>query len=46
MDRVCLLRTLREQLEASVESVATELLQIIGSRDGAGPYAEVLPKGD
>ncbi|MEC7985416.1 MAG: hypothetical protein VX278_09645 [Myxococcota bacterium] len=46
MDRVCLLKTLREQLEASVESVATELLQIIGSRDGAGPYAEVLPKGD
>ena len=46
MDRVSLLRTLRLQLEASVESVATELMQLIGSRDGAGPYADVLPKGD
>ena len=46
MDRVALLKTLRQQLEASVGSVANELLQLIGSRDGAGPYADVLPKGD
>lgn len=46
MDRVSLLKTLRLQLQASVESVATELMQLIGSRDGAGPYADVLPKGD
>ncbi len=43
-DRVRLLKTLREQLQNSVEQASTELLQLIGSRDGAGPYAEVLPQ--
>jgi hypothetical protein len=43
-DRVRLLKTLREQLQNSVEQASTELLQLVGSRDGAGPYAEVLPQ--
>ena len=43
MERVQLLSTLRQQLQASVEQAAGELLQLIGSRDGAGPYASVLP---
>jgi hypothetical protein len=43
MDRVSMLSTLRKQLEV-VQEVSTELLQLIGSRDGAGPYADVLPK--
>lgn len=43
-DRVSLLKTLREQLQNSVEQASTELLQLIGSRDGAGPYVEVLPQ--
>jgi len=43
-DRVRLLKTLREQLQSSVEQASTELLQIIGSRDGAGPYTQVLPQ--
>jgi hypothetical protein len=43
MERVQLLMTLRRQLEASVEQASGELLQLIGSRDGAGPYAVVLP---
>jgi hypothetical protein len=43
MDRVAMLSTLRKQLEV-VQEVSTELLQLIGSRDGAGPYADVLPK--
>ena len=44
MDRINLLKTLRVQLEASVEQAATELLQLIGSRDGTGPYIDVLPQ--
>jgi hypothetical protein len=44
MDRVHLLKTLRVQLQNSVEQASTELLQIIGSREGAGPYADVLPQ--
>ena len=44
MDRVNLLKTLRTQLESSVEQAANELLQLIGSRDGAGPYVKVLPQ--
>ena len=28
----------------SVEQASTELLQLIGSRDGAGPYVDVLPQ--
>ena len=43
-DRVRLLKTLREQLQNSVEQASTELLQLIGSRDGAGPYVSVLPQ--
>lgn len=42
-DRVRLLSGLRIQLETSVEEVATQLLQLIGSRDGAGPYKDVIP---
>ena len=42
-DRVRLLKGLREQLSMSVDEVATQLLQLIGSREGAGPYAEVIP---
>lgn len=42
-DRVRLLRGLRQQLEMSVDEVATQLLQLIGSREGAGPYADVIP---
>jgi len=42
-DRVRLLSGLRQQLEMSVDEVATQLLQLIGSREGAGPYAEVIP---
>lgn len=42
-DRVFLLKTLREQLQNSVEQASTELLQLVGSRDGAGPYIMVLP---
>jgi len=44
-DRVRLLVGLREQLNMSVEEVATQLLQLIGPREGAGPYGEVLPVG-
>ncbi|MDG1483429.1 MAG: hypothetical protein P8R54_27810 [Myxococcota bacterium] len=43
LDRVRLLRGLREQLSMSVDEVATQLLQLIGSREGAGPYAAVIP---
>ena len=43
MERVQLLSTLGQQLQAGVEQAAGELLQLIGSRDGAGPYAAVLP---
>jgi len=43
-DRVALLKTLREQLQNSVEQASTELLQLIGSRDGSGPYSVVLPQ--
>ncbi len=42
-DRVRLLKGLREQLNMSVDEVATQLLQLIGSREGAGPYAAVIP---
>lgn len=42
LERVRVLQTLRTQLESSVEQVATELLQIIGSPEEAGPYAAVL----
>jgi len=42
-DRVRLLKGLREQLSMSVDEVATQLLQLIGAREGAGPYAAVIP---
>ncbi len=41
LDRVRLLDGLFEQLHMSVERAATELLQIIGPADGAGPYKAV-----
>jgi hypothetical protein len=44
MDRVHLLKTLRIQLQDSVPQAATELIQLVGSRDGAGPYVDVLPQ--
>jgi hypothetical protein len=44
LDRVRLLKGLREQLNMSVDEVATQLLQLIGSREGAGPYAAVIPQ--
>ncbi len=40
-ERVRLFVELRIQLERSVERTATELLQLIGSVEGAGPYREV-----
>jgi hypothetical protein len=43
LDRVRLLKGLREQLNMSVDEVATQLLQLVGSREGAGPYAAVIP---
>ena len=42
-DRVRLLKGLREQLNMSVDEVATQLLQLVGAREGAGPYAAVIP---
>lgn len=41
LERVRLLTELKIQLERSVERVATELLQLIGPADGAGPYRQV-----
>lgn len=41
LDRVRLLDGLFEQLHMSVERAATELLQVIGSAEGAGPYRAV-----
>jgi len=41
LERVRVLTQLRFQLERSVERTATELLQLVGPADGAGPYAAV-----
>lgn len=41
LERVRLLTELKTQLERSVERVATELLQLVGPADGAGPYRQV-----
>lgn len=41
-ERVRMLAALRDRLDKSVERVATELLQIVGPADGAGPYKAVL----
>ena len=41
LERVRILRELRTQLDRSVERTSTELLQLIGPADGAGPYAAV-----
>lgn len=41
LERVRVLRELRLQLERSVERTATELLQLIGPMEGAGPYQAV-----
>jgi hypothetical protein len=46
LDRVRLLGALRRQLAGSVERAATELLQVIGPVESAGPYREaVAPQG-
>jgi len=42
LERVRLLRSLRGQLENSVERAATELLQLVGAAEGSGPYRAVL----
>lgn len=42
LERVRILTTLRGQLETSVEQVATELMQLVGSVEEAGVYASVL----
>ena len=41
LERVRLMQELRHQLERSVERTATELLQLLGPPDGAGPYRQV-----
>ncbi len=41
LDRVRMLNGLFEQLHGSVERAATELLQLIGPAEGAGPYRDV-----
>lgn len=43
-DRVRLLNGLFDQLHISVERAATELLQVVGAEDGAGPYANIGAK--
>ena len=43
-DRVRVLNALFEQLHISVERAATELLQIVGAEEGAGPYLKVGAK--
>lgn len=45
LGRVRLLGALRRQLQASVERAATELLQLIGPPDAAGPYKAVYDDG-
>ena len=45
LDRVRLLDGLFDQLHGSVERAATELLQMIGPAEGAGPYAAVGASG-
>jgi hypothetical protein len=42
LERVRLLSTLRGQLDQSVERAATELLQLVGPAEGAGPYRAVI----
>lgn len=42
LERVRVMTTLRYQLEQSVDRVATELLQIVGPAEGAGPYRDVV----
>lgn len=41
LQRVRLMAALRAQLAGSVDAVATELLQLVGDRNEAGPYAIV-----
>ena len=45
LDRVRLLDALYDQLHGSVERAATELLQMIGPAEGAGPYRAVGASG-
>ena len=44
-DKVRLLDALYDQLHGSVERAATELLQMIGPAEGAGPYRAVGASG-
>ena len=44
-ERVRLMGALRRQLSGSVERAATELVQLIGTAEGAGPYRAVLDEG-
>jgi hypothetical protein len=41
LERVRLLTELKTQLERSVERVATELMQLVGPAESAGPYRQV-----
>lgn len=45
LDRVRLLDGLHDQLQGSVERAATELLQMIGPPEGAGPYRDIGASG-
>ena len=45
LQRVRLLRTLRRQLQGSVERAAQDLVQAIGTADVSGPYRDVLSDG-
>lgn len=43
-ERVRLLASLVARLQASVQRAATELLQVLGPRESAGPYAAAFPE--
>lgn len=45
VERVRLLGALRRQLQGSVERGATELLQLVGTPEGAGPYRAIFDDG-
>ena len=45
LDRVRILKALKHQLKNSVERAATELMQMVGPPEGAGPYVAILEEG-
>ena len=45
LDRVRILKALKHQLKNSVERAATELMQMVGPPEGAGPYGVILEDG-